>query len=107
MSAYMRLKDKNVVRLGTNKPKIFGANRVKFRIACTEFRRMGVSDASSVVHGFFPVWTPVNDQAIQGLYKCTYKSCTVPLGPFLSYFSFSNKINYHQPHKSKLINTKH
>ena len=49
---------KRMVRLGINKRNIFGANRVKFRrkIACSEFRRIGVSDASSVVYGFFPVW---------------------------------------------------
>ena len=46
---------KRMVRLGINKRNIFGANRVKFRrkIACAEFRRIGVSEASSVVYGFF------------------------------------------------------
>ena len=57
----MCFNSKKIVRLGINKRNIFGANRVKFRrkIACAEFRRIGVSKESSVVYGFFPVWLVV------------------------------------------------
>ena len=84
----MRLKDKNVVRLGTNKPKIFGANRVKFRrkIACAEFRRVGVSEASSEVHGFFSSLALGAPTLQRSHPPVTYQS-TIP--PPLTYYSIA------------------